>query len=698
MAESLYRRNAISTFSKVITNRTGMMRDKQHIAGKSIQSRNPAFIRLTGKCNACKGGGGTRVLPLDVDTINEEYRPSMKPKPILQRVQISFGGDWGLARKITANIKCFDRDSFEDVQKHFLLPGNYINATFGYSISPSEQWNPNDGEHTLTGFRVATFAFSAGDDGSWVGTFTAVSSAEAIKSIDMCGGINVTGNIIYKVAGKVDSESPMKVASISELIASDAQRNGSQKMDEINKNNSGYLIGEFQDYKKTDNSEVVAAMVIYTNDHLVDKSGDRRGGVSRWIQRQLGTWDEAEDSVHEIYVTLGYVVDRIVNGQIKMSIDAAMKSSLPEKDYSKIKIKFSTRYSKSKLPPNIESGDPTSVLILGRLVATFHEREQGTMMDFNSIKGLNAAGPLSVNDVKAWDGSILRLDKILLHRDVISKALSTATTEKVNESESVDPKDVKDTVISLNDFFKEIFDCIRECTGGALALRLVIDPEDEEGLTYLVVDQNYAGDKDIECYLFNPIDGDGNTRSCNITSNGGGNEYRTSMFLANSKKGDVASNLRGCDDDLEKIRNSKLIATKERYWEIIDDPGKMMKDKFNGKQISALKSVMSDLYRYAPQEHTNIENINWPGMTIDLTINGAYGIIPGCAIATTQMPSSWYTDKKIYFMVREVTHDFADSDWITNIQGIMSMYPHLSIVGGGGGGPNELAPPPEIKA
>lgn len=676
MGESVFRRNAVGNFKNTVRQRSSLLNGVQTITGRSIQDRNPVWVKVTGKCNAC-GQSGTMTVPRNQDTWDSTYKiPGFKPSPILESATLTYGGDWGLAQKLSVSIKCFDRGSFEEVQKYFLLPGNVITLRFGYATD--RQWNSSsDSDNTVSGFKVATFAFSAGDDGTWIGNFTAVTSATAIKAVDMMQSLDSIG-LRYSVAGKIDSSDSKDANSISELIASDAQRNGTESMDRVTKNNMGYVIAGFANYKPLDNENMRARMVLYTGDHLrrFGKVGDWGAWIGRATQRFRGTWDEAENALHEIYVTLGYVVDRIFNTQLKQASELATAGDPDFEKYKNLKVTFHPVYSKAKLPPGCESGDPLSVLILGGNAAKFKDASSG-VMDFNQLRGFE--GGASADDVIALKGTDVRLDKILLHRDTVTGALNAALAEKPGESESVDPKDTKDTVISMNDFFQELFSLIKECTGGALQLRLIYHPDDESRETILVVDQNYGGDAPIDCYVFNPIDGDGNTRSCNVASNGGSNEYRTSMFLANSKKGDVAAVLRDCESQLETGRTDVNNKALEQIKKLKDSPGLLYKDRFDGKQIAAFKSCMVDTYRYAKKVHNQYENINWPGMTIDITLNGAWGIIPGCAISSTQLANNWKM-KNIYFMVTEVTHEFRDSDWSTTVKGIMSFYHKLNYI------------------
>tara|TARA_R110000822_G_scaffold128195_16_gene263931 strand:- start:1533 stop:3611 length:2079 start_codon:yes stop_codon:yes gene_type:complete len=688
MSESVFRRNPIGNFKKVVISRAGLLHTPQHINGRSIQNRNPAHIQLTGVCNKCSNCGDASYskMPLELGTWGDMYEPHLKPRPILEDVTITYGGDWGLAQKLTARIKCYDRDSFEKIQKYFLIPGNTISARFTYSTSDS-QWNPPDGTHNITGFRVATFSFSAGDDGTWVGTFTAVAASEAIKSLEMFQGMPSTG-MKYNVAGKVDSSDAVDVKSIAELIASDSQRNGTFGTDQVDSSNTGYVITEFvpipSEVEPTDGGGSVA-IVLYTSDHLSTGYIPDIGQsiVTKLSKSRFGSWDEANESTLQIYLTLGYVVDRIINNMIIVATGKGVGFQDKEA-FSKLKIKFHPEYSKSTLPKNVESGDPKSMLILGRY-NYFVDVKSGTDMNFNTIKHGDE------DAVVAYANDILHLDKILLHRDIVTGALTDSISVKPNESESVDPKNEKSEIINLNDFMEKLFSVITQLTGGAVSLRLTHDVEEPDKDIMYIVDQNYGGDTPIDCFLFNPIDGDGSTRSCNISSGGGSNEYRTSMFIGQSTKGDVASKLRDCVKSTYDAREGRRKNAIERLVRIIGNSsgrgggagspiGTMMKDHFNGKQIEAYTAVMVDLTRNATLSDNAKRNINWPGMSIDLTINGAWGIIPGCAIITTQMPPDWYIGKEIYFMVQEVTHNFSKSDWTTNIKGIMSYYNNLNIV------------------
>ena len=132
MPESLYRRNPKEgNVIEIMRARRKLLNATQTVNGKSASVRNPAWVKITGRDKSC-GGGGSMALPESQDTWDETYKPTFKPRPNVESVTLEYGGDWGLARKVSAQIRCFTIKDFEEVQQYFLLPGNEIDVEFGY--------------------------------------------------------------------------------------------------------------------------------------------------------------------------------------------------------------------------------------------------------------------------------------------------------------------------------------------------------------------------------------------------------------------------------------------------------------------------------------------------------------------------------------------------------------------------------------
>lgn len=655
MAESLYRRKPEGNVIGRLQERRKFI-GKDYVQtknGKSGSVRNPCFISITGIDKSCVKSGDM-TLPHDESTWDLTYKPSIKPGPDLDTVTIEYGGDWGLARKISATIRCYKISDFEEVQKKFLMPGNEISTTFGYK---DITWGVPESK-TLSGFKVATFAFNTTQEGHWIASFTAVSSATAIKNLDMQLLVKNSGDSIVYMTGKDLTKNPVK--GIAQLITSDSQKNGQYSIDDIK---DGDVIEPTVDYSPG-SIDTSAACVVYNGDHLRDTMGKFKAWAGG-IAKDLGYGDsEVETANNQVYVTVGYIVNRVINDQLLRNLASCVGSN-DKPDFDKLKVEFSDKYSKCKIAPQITSGDPVSVLLLGN---ANYKNTKGDGKDFD--KDCQQLGK-----VKSHFGGDIKIQNILVHRDVVSAAFTGATKQREAESDNADVKDSKEEVINIIDFFDKVSDHISSAVGGAISLRLVDDPDDLTKL--IVVDQNYGVASDFPVVVFDPIDGDGSTRSCEVQSNVGSQEYKAAMFVGSSKKGDPVSVIKGCYSNLETVKKQRFGDALDAAFAIVGSPGNLGTNHFNGQEINALKSAVCQMYKNAPDSGNN-ETIHYPGLSISVDIDGTWGFIPGNGISSTQVPRKWREAYKSYFMVTSIVHSFSQSDWSTKISGILSYYPKLS--------------------
>lgn len=672
MSESLYRRNPKEgNVINVLKARRGLLDKAQTVNGKSAQVRNPCWVSITGIDKSC-GGSGQMTLPQTKETWEDTYKNTggrIKPGPDLESVQFEYGGDWKMARILSATIRCYRMSDFETVQRYFLMPGNEINVSFGYK----QTWGIEQTSTTLNGFKVASFSFNTTPEGFWLANFKAVSASTAIKNLDMqivvCNGCNAINGV-----GQSGTSGPLKyktgtdnkthaVKGVAELIASDAQKNGQTSIDELK---DGEVITTFTDYNPG-SSDKSAAIVVYTGDHLRGGWGDKLAAWGAGVMKSMG-WgkSEVEAANNQVFVSLGYIVNRIINDQLLRSLTCGVAHERSE--FNKLKLDFDPELSKCKIAEEITSGDPVNMLMLGD-GDYLNSNNEGKEFD-DDCKNLAAVRCIN------GDGNV-KIQNILLHRDVIIGCFNEATKKRQSESDTTDVKDTGDQVINIIDFFNKISDQISSCTGGAIALRLVEDPKDVNKL--IVVDQNYGVIDTLQCIVFDPVDGDGSTRTCNLQSNVGSEEYKASMFVGNSKKGDAVSALRNCAPKLKEQRALEFAKASNDKFALINSPGNLGQNNFNGEQIQALKSVMGRLSRNNPNTPTS-ETLHYPGLSISLEIDGVYGIIPGNAISTSQCPRKWRNDLKSYFMVTRVVHNFSNSDWTTSIDGILSYFPNINYI------------------
>jgi len=669
MSESLYRKNPLVDVETTIKARRGLLDKTQTANGKSASVRNPAWASITAYDLSCDGKHDSRTLPLDTNTWESVYRHSIKPPPDLISVTIEYGGDWGLARKISAEIRCYSIYDFMWVQQYFLLPGNVVDVDFGYAKS----WGIDQDTVHLKGFKIAVFAFNTTSEGFWVCSFTGVSASTAINNLDMqaviCNGCNPVlgigpsgnGGPIKYLTGTTKTQNAVK--GIAQLIAADAQINGTISIDDAR---DGEVIDRdrLQDFHPGKGLDGSAAMVLYNGDHMRSNISNLWSWVSSFATT---TKNEVETANNQVYVTLGYIVNRIINDQLLR----AMTCGIGEKDreeFNSLKLDFDEDYSKCQISPSILSGDPLTMLLLGK---ANYKNSKGSGKDFDAdCKNLGAVK-------SALGAGEIKLQNILLHRDVVVAAFNAATKPKEANADQTDVKDSGDQIVNISDFFKKIADHVSSCVGGAISLRLVEHPTKQNIL--LVVDQNYGVTGKLDVIIFDPIDGDGSTRTCEVASNVGSAEYRAAMFVGSSKKGDPISVLRGCEKQRHTAVLSEWVKAKEDYMALVRDPGNLGTNNFNSQDINALKSIMTRFHRNNPYSVQN-ETVHYPGLSISLELDGIWGYTPGNGISSTQVPPKWRIEYNSYFMVTRVTQTISDSDWSTKIDGILAYYNKIKYI------------------
>lgn len=664
MPESIYRRKPSPDPTKVLTDRSDLIKLSRHNTetGTSAQVRDPAYISITGHCNKC-GGGKSMTLAMNQTTWDRVYTPGhhFKIGPILEGVTIETAGDFMMARKLTGTIRCFKPSDFQDVIDAFLLPGNTITAIFSHKV----KWGIGS-RGTVKDYRVATFNFNTTSEGHWLCNFTAVSAAVSLKTVDIQIKIR-SDKLDYYEAGEIEEKNRHKALSIAQLIASDAMVNGNISNDAFK---DDYLITTFDDYLPGIElpNGAKPAIKLFTGDYL---SGGTSGFSRGWSQTERPT-DEVDKTTNQIYVTLGYIINRIINDQI---LGAKLNGiGSPDKEvFSKLKIRFDKILSRSKITPLIKSGDPISVLLHGP--AGYFGARGDYRNSSKPPQGKNFEEkihePVSVSGddfVYTWN--------ILINRNVVNQAYIDSIKEKEAKADSTSLQVQKEEVVNLSDFLDKIFRAISDAMGGAINLALIEDPEDSHHL--LVIDQNFGVSEQIPCFVFNPIDGDGSTRNCQIDSNVGSSEYKSTMYMGISKRGDPVTQLRKCTDVMEDARKKEYVKAGIAYIELVQIPGHLAKNYYNATDIQGLKSIMGSAYHNRPQAQKD-EAIHFPGMRITIDLDGVWGFQPGNAISSTQLPSGW-RDKNVYFMVTNVLHTFANNDWQTTLTGIMTYYDNLKII------------------
>jgi hypothetical protein len=644
---NFFRRNPVGNAISVLQSRLKLYKSGPH---HKAASRNPAWVRVTGTGNSC-AGASSMSLPVDTETFDSTYQPTnrLKLKPILKDVVLEYGGEFGMTQTIEITIQCHSRQDFEQVEQAFLLPGNIINVSFGYGKS----WNDGDQKSQKAGpFRVASFSFNTTSEGYWICTCKAVAAVESLKGIEISSIINDT-NLYYKAGNK-----SFQVFGMAELIAYDAQKNGTMSIDQL------------QD-GETINVSGGGSIVVYHADHLFST---RIGSWFNALSNKFDSKTEAEQTFNVVYVTLEYIIKRLVMGQIVMRI----AGGLPGKDsgdFKKLKIVLDPKISVSYVDQHMTSGSPVSCLLLGKGKGNYKGVDGGKDFEKDCKNLRSVTAVLSGEDGR----NKIDLRNILLERSVIVKAFTEAAKNRQATADSIDVKDTKDLVLPLDDFLKKIFDHIGIISGGALQLRLVVHPNDTN--TMVIVDQNNGKmDPKLQVVVLDPIDGDGSTRSCTIQSNVGSEEYKHYLFTI-SKKGDIPAELRNCKESTDKSRAANPYKDSvDAVKKVTTNPGTLGANAFGAVQENSLLQSMGTMTKNAPKSK-KFEMIPYLGMSIEAELDGVFGLMPGNGILTTQLPKR-YKNSKMYFSLKGVTHTFAGdtSTWTTKLSGFLTFYDNITYI------------------
>lgn len=646
MSNSPFKQNPVGDVPGHLNARKGIWVNGPHYESAT---RNPAWITVN--------ANGASV-PVNEETFQETYMSKFKPSPILKEVIIRHAGDFGLILELECTIQCHTKESFQYIERTFLFPGTTVDVSFGYKVPRKSGY----GGKTIKGFRVATYGFSTTAEGFWIANFKACAPSLGMKTVNMALRAKDAADrgLKYKVGSK-----QVDVVGITELMAYDTQINGSVSIDQLA--DGQVITGGWQ-----------GAIVVYHPNHLYKNLVQSATGfLSKHNVFGMGG-NQVTESENIPYYTLEYVIERLIMTQAKKSANAMVNNEA----FNAVKIKFNN-YSYSYPDKEIISGRPTDMLLLGGGKGNYlNSISEGK--DFDQVKG-------SLSVVSAYEGVVnnrckINLKKILIERSIIIGALGTA---KISDpkADTTTPKKLDEGVIDVEAFLDNIFKAIADCTGGMMKLRLIQNPDihkqvsiDTSKNELIVVDENngYMG-SEIQCYVFNPVDGDGNTRTCSITSNVGSKEYQAGLFEGSMKKSDPMHEVTGKmtnGNTPGRVSERTLALTDIR--KVIRNPGSLGSSQFDSVHMDSLVAALGSIRMGAPNGKM-MDMLIYPGVGIDIEIDGVYGFLPGNAIMTTQM-SQAYFNAKSYFFVKGVDHIFTGdtSDWSTKISGLLSFHSSVS--------------------
>lgn len=266
------------------------------------------------------------------------------------------------------------------------------------------------------------------------------------------------------------------------------------------------------------------------------------------------------------------------------------------------------------------------------------------------------------------------LSNILINRDCIAgifDEMGALKRTKEKEDEEV-------TKISVEKFFKKLFEIIKSASGGEIQLKAIEDPDNIDPFInkMLIVNENAPPtDEEIKVPVFNK--NDGSVIEMSLKS-----KIPKAMQVAAATRGD--NNI----EDLENQDNPSDEATEgdvaTQPFNISSEKSGLVKNKFapsNVKSFSALLKKLTNRENSFSEKKVNRNLTRFP-LTMTLVIQGITGFKFGDTITSAMLPPKYKEEIKnkgyvtdIIFTVTKVTQMIRGNSWTTTLDTIMRFAP-----------------------
>lgn len=615
--------------------------------------RNPAY---------CKMFWPNGEVPIDTIKWNETYREgfALKPPPALNSVTLTLGANENsdLALQADFSIKVFTKSDFSKVVDTLCKNGNLLKFEWGYRNPFGEGYRSK----SIEGFKLATFTFNTEPDGTYNIEGTACGPAHSIQGLHANNQVKASPNRKF-----LNDNIKYPVTSIVELITYWAQGNGKKSIDEME---NGEVLKIPDGVCSDGKPQKLGSIMIFDSKHLNKKGiGAALGRLASSITT---TNNELNKTSNVIYVSLETLVG-IFNSEILPMYCNTTVLTPTGKDFAKLKIEFDDVLSFGYIDPNIRSAYPTKILLMDPKLADY-KNDAGDGKNFWE----DAKDKSNIKTVVSSDGVRNKIDlkRIFIERSVIISALSSAAKD-MDAASKVDVRVNRDSSINVKDFFTKIFQEIKVATGERLSLTLSMHPEVFDGTgkkawsLYVFEETNGTGPEPKPVWEFDPINGDGTTRTFSIKSDVGSQNFQNSQYHGPTLDTEALHRADGVDDKVKKGRADNYKKATDDIKGVLKTPGSLAASAFDEIHMQALATSFKAL-KDAEGQKRKFNNVTFIGMGCDVEIDGLWGIYPGCGIWSTQMPQR-YRDNYLYFGVMSTTHKFdgATSDWSTTFNGVI---------------------------
>ena len=258
------------------------------------------------------------------------------------------------------------------------------------------------------------------------------------------------------------------------------------------------------------------------------------------------------------------------------------------------------------------------------------------------------------------------LSKILINKDLLASILDELGGLKTTKT-TVD-QDVSKS--SVGRFFEKLFQVIKNCSGGAIDLALIPDPDNKSTFTDILLIKNFNEKTDAaKRYVptFNKLDGSHSQfslkskipKSSQAAAFGG-----SKGPVEQSGAGPVVNQIN--DPDQQPVDQSPEVTRTN----IEDAKAAMNRAKYTSDSCQAFAGIIKDLANTQVPEKQVEKRLSMFPLELTLKFLGINGFKFGDTVTTGQLPPKYRTVKgasKIGFTVNKVKHTFTGKKWETEL-------------------------------
>lgn len=656
---------------------------------------------------------GNRILPVESDGYDSIFqRPSGKPKAILDTVEIAVTGDFGSLRRAKVSFKCFDRDALTEFTETIMKTGRSVFIEIGYNndrgilIDPTNTSNPEyTGRVGPYEFVVYKYEYSIDKNLIYNCSFEAIAPGRfnfAQDTDQLVGSLETeyTPKIKYRVVRSRNRSEKrqlpiihpkgMPLYDLARSLQGGTDYSSDYTLDSDLKTNQ--LIPIDENGIKTTSDQAVGHIATFKRPKTVESIA----GIRNYKRNNLlGIFEGRSEFL--VYVDLGYIFNRMINGLINNE-RVVREITAPELKDVRFRCDAEVSYAGFSEYATF-STRPLDVLII-------HEQNMHLNTSWPSGDNTDNAGSqyrninthksydynLGTDIVKESENGYFGLSQL---RDVIftdnngNQLLDLSKIfVNINTFSGVDitrDRFGKMVKLDLKDFIENIFSIVEEATAGVYSLCVVPNQQNKKPngdiTEYIVTVKDPPQTRVTRPFIFDPLPGNKSNINVSLDVNLP-NTQAAAAYAANLGSISPAHSDEIAEEELTHGERPQTRKERERQRrEIIERDVIYIKYKGlhdsgyeDASQINALRAYIKSRYTNEdPKEKIRTRTPEcYPELTLQL--NGVHGfefgdhveiqnLLPDIAMFSGRNDANL----KLGFTVIEVRHKVVKNQWITEL-------------------------------